>query len=76
MRGLGDADADSWTDPYAFKNMKEALKFAMSLNERLVSKLEGCARNLDEKDQMINTQAIIIDELTQELDETKTAANL
>ena len=39
LRNLGGVDEDNWADPYAFKNMKEALKFTMSMNERLVSQL-------------------------------------
>ena len=71
-----DTNAEDLADPYAFKNMKEALKFAMDLNERLVFKLESCCGSLSEKEQMVNTQALIIEELTVELEETKTAANL
>ena len=29
-----------WADPYNFKNMKEALKFSIGFNERLVSTLD------------------------------------
>ena len=35
--------------------MKEALKFTMNLNERLVSKVEGCVQNLEQKEMMVNT---------------------
>ena len=65
-----------WADPYSFKNMKEALKFSIGFNERLVSTLESKLLKLDESQQMVTTQAIIIEELTVELEETKTAANL
>ena len=56
--------------------MKEALKFSTCFSERLVTTLESKLQALDEKEKLVNTQAIIIDELTVELDETKTAANL
>ena len=67
---------EQWAEPYAFKNMKEALKFTMGFNERLVTTLDTKINLLDEKEKLVNTQAIIIEELTQELEETKTAANL
>lgn len=56
--------------------MKEALKFAMGFNERLIGTLETKMHSLDENQKMVNTQAIIIDELTIEIEETKAAANL
>ena len=56
--------------------MKEALKYSMDFNERLVSTLEQKLTRLDESENMVTTQAIIIEELTVELEETKTAANL
>ena len=55
--------------------MKEALKFAIGLTERLVGQLEVKIKGLEETELMVNTQAIIIDELTIELDETKAATN-
>ena len=39
-----------WADPYSFKNMKEALKFSMGFNERLVSTLEQKLMKLDESE--------------------------
>lgn len=71
-----DKDKQQWADPYQFKNMKEALKFSMGFNERLVAVFEQQVVKLEEAEKMINTQAIIIDELTVELEETKTAVNL
>ena len=55
---------EQWAEPYAFKNMKEALKFTMGFNERLVTTLDTKIILLDEKEKMVNTQAIIIEELT------------
>ena len=56
--------------------MKEALKFSMGFNERLVSTLDLKLVKLEEAEKMVTTQAIIIEELTVELEETKRAANL
>ena len=56
--------------------MKEALKFSMGFNERLVTTLDSKLGRLDEADKMVATQAIIIEELTTELEETKQAANM
>ena len=56
--------------------MKEALKFSMGFNERLVTTLDSKLGKLDEADKMVATQAIIIEELTTELEETKQAANM
>ena len=47
----------------------------MGFTERLVGQFELKTTALTETQQMINTQAIIIDELTVELEETKMAAN-
>ena len=48
----------------------------MGFNERLVSTLDQKVFKLDEAEKMVNTQAIIIDELTTELEENKIAANM
>ena len=56
--------------------MKEALKFSMGFNERLVTTLDSKLGKLDEAEKMVATQAIIIEELTTELEETKQAANM
>lgn len=66
---------ESWQEPYCFKSMKEALKFAIGLTERVAGQLEVKIKGLLETEFMVRTQAIIIDELTIELDEIKAAAN-
>ena len=48
----------------------------MGFNERLVTTLDSKLGKLDEADKMVATQAIIIEELTTELEETKQAANM
>ena len=55
--------------------MKEALKFSMGFNERLITTVGTKIKSYDEKDKMVNAQAIIIEELTVELEETKKAAD-
>ena len=69
-------DDSEWAEPYSFKNMKEALKFTMGFNERIVTMVDTKCEAVEEAEKMVNTQAIIIDELTIELEETKLAANL
>ena len=46
---------ESWKEPYCFKSMKEALKFAIGLTERLVGQLEVKIKGLSETELMINT---------------------
>jgi len=48
----------------------------MDFNEKLLQALEAKVGALNESEKLVNTQAIIIDELSVELEETKTAANL
>ena len=48
----------------------------MGFNERLVTTLDSKLGKLAESEKMVATQAIIIEELTTELEETKYAANL
>ena len=47
----------------------------MGFNERLISTIDDKVKDLDEKEKMVNTQAIIIEELSTELEETKRAAD-
>ena len=43
-----ELEESQWADPYAFKNMKEALKFTMGFNDNLVSSLEKQIKGLEE----------------------------
>ena len=50
-----------------FKNTKEALKFSLKFNKQLIGTLETAQKELKDKERVVTTQTVTINQLLEEI---------